>query len=258
MSTPQSVPGNDTPRERVDVSVVVPFYDEADNVIALIDEIVAAMGTRAYEIVAVDDCSRDETFARLEQAARRYPQLQVVRHAVNRGQSAALCSGADRARGEWLATLDGDGQNDPADVPRLLARVTDTPACPDMLCGHRTTRRDDFLRRLSSRVANGVRARLLGDATPDTGCGLKLIRRRIFMALPRFDHMHRFLPALVLRDGGVVESVAVAHRPRLHGKSKYGMWNRLGVGIVDLAGVMWLKRRAFRAPSARNRRDDDE
>jgi len=258
VSIPQSVPATDAPRERVDVSVVVPFYDEADNVTALIEEIVAAMGALAYEIVAVDDCSRDATLARLEQAAQRYPQLHVVRHAVNRGQSAALCSGADHARGEWLATLDGDGQNDPADVPRLLAQVVDARSCPDMLCGHRRTRRDDFLRRLSSRVANGVRARLLGDATPDTGCGLKLIRRTVFMALPRFDHMHRFLPALVLRGGGEVESVAVAHRPRLHGTSKYGMWNRLGVGIVDLAGVMWLKRRAFRAPPARNQRDDDE
>lgn len=239
--------------------MVVPFFDEEDNVEALVAEIVAAMGSRAYEIVAVDDCSRDATLARLEALATRLPQLHVVRHAINRGQSAALCSGADAARGTWLATLDGDGQNDPADIPRLLAYAGETACAPALLCGHRRTRHDDFLRRLSSRVANGVRARLLGDATPDTGCGLKLMRRQVFQRLPRFDHMHRFLPALVLREGGVVESVPVAHRPRLHGRSKYGMWNRLGVGIVDLAGVMWLQRRAFRASldMVRDRNDDD-
>ncbi|MEQ8662655.1 MAG: glycosyltransferase family 2 protein [Gammaproteobacteria bacterium] len=238
------------------MSVVVPFYDEQDNVDPLIAEIVTAMGASAYEIVAVDDGSRDGTGARLAHLAARLPQLRVVRHARNRGQSAALCSGADAARGDWLATVDGHGQNEPADIPPLVARARQEPAQPALLCGHRRRRRDSVLRRLSSRIANGVRARLLGDATPDTGCGLKLMRRRAFLRLPRFDHMHRFLPALVLRDGGVVESVPVAHRPRLHGRSKYGVWNRLGVGVVDLAGVMWLQRRALRAPTDRD--PDDE
>jgi dolichol-phosphate mannosyltransferase len=237
-------------RDDHDYAVVVPFFNEQDNVVALIDEIVAAMAGRDAEIIAVDDCSTDATFARLEACAARVPGLRIVRHAVNRGQSAALCSGADAARARWLVTLDGDGQNDPRDIPALIAAATAAQPCPVMVCGHRRQRRDNALRRLSSRVANGVRSRLLGDATPDTGCGLKLIERAAFQRLPRFDHMHRFLPALALRDGGRVMSMEVSHRPRLHGQSKYGLWNRLWVGIVDLAGVMWLRRRAFRrAPS---------
>ncbi|MCB1746980.1 MAG: glycosyltransferase family 2 protein [Gammaproteobacteria bacterium] len=229
-----------------DYAVVVPFFNEQDNVTALLDEIVAAMAGRDYEIVVVDDCSTDATLARLQAGAARLPGVRVVRHAVNRGQSAALCSGADAARARWLVTLDGDGQNDPRDIATLIAAAERARPRPVMVCGHRHQRRDNALRRLSSRVANGVRSRLLGDATPDTGCGLKLIERAAFQRLPRFDHMHRFLPALALRDGGRVMSVEVSHRPRLHGQSKYGLWNRLWVGIVDLAGVMWLRRRAFR------------
>jgi dolichol-phosphate mannosyltransferase len=150
------------------------------------------------------------------------------------------------ARGTLVATLDGDGQNDPADIPALLARWESEGGGADgplLLAGWRATRNDTWLRRLSSRVANGVRGRLLGDGTPDTGCGLKLFAREDFLALPYFDHMHRFLPALVVRQGGRVVSVPVRHRPRTRGQSHYGVWNRLWVGIVDLAGVMWLRRR---------------
>jgi len=233
------------------VSVVIPFYDEADNVAGLLEEIARVMPAElAWELVAVDDASADDTVARLERAfAALGLRGRIVVHGRNRGQSAALCSGFEAARGDWVVTLDGDGQNDPGDIPALLA-LCDGAAPPDLVCGWRRQRRDDALRRLSSRLANAVRGGLLGDRTPDTGCGLKLARRALLLSLPRFDHMHRFLPALARREGAQVISVAVGHRPRRHGRSKYGVWNRLWVGIVDLAGVMWLARRAFRnAPS---------
>ena len=227
-------------------SVVVPFYNEQDNVAPLLGEITTVMASLgSYEIVAVDDCSSDATRARLLATAVD-PRVRVLSHGRNRGQSAALCSGVDAARGTWVITLDGDGQNDPRDIPRLLREIEGTQP-PLLICGHRQKRRDSGLRLLSSRIANGVRSRMLGDDTPDTGCGLKLIERAAFMKLPRFDHMHRFLPALIRRDGGGIRSVPVSHRARIHGQSKYGVWNRLWVGIVDLFGVMWLKRRAFRA-----------
>jgi dolichol-phosphate mannosyltransferase len=230
-------------------SVVVPFYNEIDSVDALLGEISSVMGgPGVYEIVAVDDGSTDGTRDRLRAAAARSSgDIVIAGHAHNRGQSAAICTGVDAARGTWIITLDGDGQNDPADIPALLRLIENTRGeeVPDLVCGERRTRRDDLLRRVSSRVANGIRSRLLGDATPDTGCGLKIMRRTAFMRLPRFDHMHRFLPALIRRDGGRSISVPVSHRPRLRGQSKYGLWNRLGVGIVDLMGVMWLNRRAL-------------
>ena len=151
------------------------------------------------------------------------------------------------ARGEWVATLDGDGQNDPADIPKLLAaRDSARAATLWLIAGYRKTRRDTWLKRLSSRIANAVRSNLLGDATPDTGCGLKLVARAAYLELPFFDHMHRFLPALVQRNGGATISVEVNHRPRTRGTSNYGLFDRLWVGIVDLVGVMWLKRRVRR------------
>jgi dolichol-phosphate mannosyltransferase len=171
--------------------------------------------------------------------------LRVLRHRRSAGQSAALVSAIRAARGTWIATLDGDGQNDPADIPALLARAeaADSPA---LVAGWRARRRDTALKRLSSRLANAVRGALLGDRTPDTGCGLKVFRRETFLRLPPFDHMHRFLPALVRRDGGTVVNQRVNHRPRAAGRSKYGVMNRLFVGIVDLFGVMWLQRRPIR------------
>lgn len=225
-------------------SVVVPFFNEEANVAPLLAEIHSVMAVLgSYEVIAVDDASSDGTRARLLDCAAQ-AKLRVIAHGRNRGQSAALCSGMDAARGLWVITLDGDGQNDPHDIPRLLSEL-DKAAPPLLICGHRQQRRDSELRLLSSRIANGVRSRLLGDDTPDTGCGLKIIERAAFLKLPRFDHMHRFLPALMRRDGALVRSIAVSHRARIHGKSKYGVWNRLWVGIVDLFGVMWLKRRAF-------------
>lgn len=234
------------------LSVVVPVHDEEGNVLPLVDELRAALdGVVHYELVFVDDGSSDATAERLAAAASaRSPGadgvVRVLRHRTACGQSTAVHTGVLNARGRWVATLDGDGQNDPADIPALLARLTapDRPARLGMVAGWRTVRRDSWFVRLSSRVANRVRGGLLGDRTPDTGCGLKLFERDLFLRLPYFDHMHRFLPALARRAGAEVESVPVHHRPRVHGRSHYGLHNRLWTGIVDLAGVIWLTRRA--------------
>ncbi|MDR3441218.1 glycosyltransferase family 2 protein [Telmatospirillum sp.] len=230
------------------IAVVVPVKNEADNILPLITEIAAAFSGRwPFEIIYVDDGSDDATPARLDAAKNDYPQLRVIRHRQSCGQSQAVASGVKAARAPYVATLDGDGQNDPADVPALFERLLAVPeADRDMLlvAGHRQKRQDTGLRRLSSKVANGVRAAMLGDATPDSGCGLKVFSREAFLDMPRFNHMHRFLPALMIRRGGKVISVRVNHRPRERGQSKYGLWNRLWVGIVDLFGVMWLQRRA--------------
>lgn len=236
-----------------ELSVVVPVRNEVENLAPLLAEIRAALARSIdYEVIYVDDGSTDGTGARLAQLAEEFPRLRVLRHAVSCGQSAALATGVRAARGAWIATLDGDGQNDPADIPRLLAVVRDAAQQPNvqLVAGYRRRRQDSWLRRLSSRIANGVRARLLNDATPDTGCGLKLFPREVFLQLPYFDHMHRFLPALVQRNGGRTISVEVNHRPRMRGASKYGVHNRLWVGIVDLLGVMWLQRR-MRRPEVR-------
>ena len=233
----------------VEISVVVPVHNESPNVVRLLDEIgLALTGVARFEAVFVDDRSGDDTARVLADYAKTHAWLVVVLHRNNCGQSTAVRTGVCEARGEVVATLDGDGQNDPADIPALLARWR--ALChggsqqPVLIAGWRAKRRDTWLRRLSSRIANGVRSRLLGDATPDTGCGLKLFAREDFLALPYFDHMHRFLPALIRRAGGTVESVQVAHRPREHGQSHYGIHNRLWVGLVDMMGVIWLQRRA--------------
>ncbi|MHB1352848.1 MAG: glycosyltransferase family 2 protein [Thiobacillus sp.] len=228
------------------LSVVVPVKNEQDNVEPLVHEIAAALGgLAAFEIIYVNDGSTDSTQVRLEALKSEFPMLRVIRHRVSCGQSRAVTTGVMAARHEWVATLDGDGQNDPADIPALLEKLADPaqPANLELLAGWRARRQDTAVRRLSSRVANAVRARLLRDNTPDTGCGLKVFARESFLQLPNFDHMHRFLPALVMRNGGAVVSVPVHHRPRERGVSKYGVHNRLWVGIVDLFGVAWLQRR---------------
>jgi len=234
----------------IELSVVVPVHNERDNIVPLIDEICAALtGIASFEIVYVDDCSRDDTLAVLREAKARYPQLRVVRHLAQSGQSTAVRTGVKAARGTWIATLDGDGQNDPADIPKLLDARHRADAQVKLFAGWRVDRHDDFVKRISSKVANGVRSRMLKDATPDTGCGLKLLERALFLDLPYFDHMHRYLPALVQRAGFRTLSVPVGHRPRTRGTSKYGVMNRLFVGISDLRGVAWLIRRA-RLPEA--------
>ena len=229
----------------MDLSIVIPLCDEVGSVEALCRELHRCLAERelAHELLFVDDGSSDGTFAVLERMRAEIPGLRVLRHACNAGQSAALLTGVRAARAAWIATLDGDGQNDPADVLRLWSRAAKEPSPAALYIGHRVCRHDDWLRILSSRVANAVRSRLLGDRVPDTGCGIKLFRRDVFLALPYFDHMHRFLPALVQREGLRVVSVPVVHRHRLAGRSKYGVGNRLWVGIVDMAGVIWLKRR---------------
>jgi glycosyltransferase involved in cell wall biosynthesis len=232
----------------MDLSIVIPVRNEAENIAPLVSEIHAALdGLCAFEILYVDDGSTDATAAAILRMAAELPGLRLLRHARSCGQSAAIRTGVRAARATWIATLDGDGQNDPADIPELwdLARAA-PPASPLLVTGHRRIRRDSWPKRAASRIANRIRRRLLGDDTPDTGCGLKLFSRALFLDLPDFDHMHRFLPALVLRAGGEVRSVPVNHRARRGGVSKYGVFDRLGVGIVDLFGVMWLQRRAIR------------
>lgn len=230
------------------LSVVIPMRNEAGNAAPLIAEIEAALAAIPHEILCVDDGSTDTTPEELRGAAATAP-LTILQHARSCGQSAAIVSGVRAARGAWIATLDGDGQNDPADIPRLLARA-EAEGGAIMVVGHRVTRKDSWLKRRSSRIANAVRARLLGDATPDTGCGLKVFPRALFLELPSFDHMHRYLPALVLRGGGRVVSEPVNHRPRTRGRSNYGTLDRLAVAFADLMGVMWLTRR-WKRPEAR-------
>jgi dolichol-phosphate mannosyltransferase len=231
------------------LSVVIPVRNEGPNIAPLVVEIEAALGAFEHEIVYVDDGSSDGTHAALRAAAASglaAGRLRHLRHRTCCGQSAAIVTGVKAARGVWIATLDGDGQNDPSDIPRLLARAEAEQAAtgrPVLVAGHRVRRRDSRVKRVTSRLANAIRARLLGDAMPDTGCGLKVFPRALFLDLPHFDHMHRFLPALVLRQGGRVVSEPVGHRPRLSGRSNYGTLDRLGVSVFDLAGVAWLQRR---------------
>ncbi len=220
----------------MDLSIVIPVRNEAENIAPLVAEIRAALAgipgtTLAYEIVYVDDGSSDATAAVIADLAAGLPLLRLIRHDESYGQSAAIRSGVKAARAEWIATLDGDGQNDPADIPRLWAMAQAASGAPALITGQRTKRRDSWMKRVSSRIANRVRATLLGDGTPDTGCGLKLFRRELFLALPFFDHMHRFLPALVRREG-------------TRGSSNYGTLDRLAVAFADLLGVIWLQRRA--------------
>jgi dolichol-phosphate mannosyltransferase len=219
------------------ISVVVPVRNEAPNIAPLVAEIRAALAGTPHEIVYVNDGSTDGTEQELEGTGVRW-----LRHRQSCGQSAAVVSGVKAARGSWIATLDGDGQNDPADIPRLLARAQ-AEGGEILIAGHRVNRKDTAVKRFSSRIANRVRARLLQDATPDTGCGLKVFPRALFLELPHFDHMHRYLPALVLRQGGRVVSEPVNHRPRTRGVSNYGTLDRLAVAFMDLIGVAWLQRR---------------
>jgi dolichol-phosphate mannosyltransferase len=229
----------------VSLSVVVPVCNESENVGPLAREIDAALTGNDYEMIFIDDGSTDDTLAQLHRLrGSGLSRLRILRHSFRSGQSAAVASGVRAARGEWIATLDGDGQNDPADIPGLLqAREAPDNAQVRLFMGNRTTRRDTGFRKLQSRIANGVRGGLLGDGTPDTGCGIKLFSRAAFLQLPYFDHMHRFMPALFQSRGWRAVSVPVRHRARERGVSKYGMLDRLWVGIVDIFGVLWLRRR---------------
>jgi dolichol-phosphate mannosyltransferase len=231
----------DTP----ELSVVVPVFNERDNVAPLVAEIVAALrGQLRFEIVYVDDCSRDDSLAVLTALKAETPELRVLAHQKQSGQSTAIRTGVKAARGAWIATLDGDGQNDPADIPKLLAARAQADAAVKLFAGWRVNRQDSGSKRWASKIANAIRSRLLRDETPDTGCGIKLFERQVFLDLPYFDHMHRYLPALVKRAGWQSLSVPVHHRPRSAGVSKYNNLGRAWVGIKDLRGVAWLIQRS--------------
>ena len=231
------------------VSVVVPVRNEAENIAPLLAEIAAALDGRwAFEVVYVDDGSTDGSADELARLRTLHPWLRQVRHAKSCGQSSAVRTGVQAARGEMVATIDGDGQNDPAFIPAMLNVLEQGAPRVGLVAGQRVGRKASGFKKLQSRIANGVRGAVLRDGTRDTGCGLKAFRRDVFLRLPYFDGLHRFLPALVKREGFAIGYVDVVDRPRGHGTSNYGMWDRLWVGILDLAGVWWLIRRKKSVP----------
>jgi len=233
------------------VSIVVPVRNEAKNVLPLLDEIEAACASLApFEVIYVDDGSTDGTPAELGRARSSRPWLRVMRHASSCGQSAAVRTGVRASRAVVIATLDGDGQNDPVFIPHLVAALEAGGESTALAAGQRVGRKDGASKKWQSRIANGVRGRILKDGTRDTGCGLKAFRRDVYLALPYFDALHRFMPALVKREGYGITHVDVVDRPRRAGRSNYGMFDRLWVGMVDLAGVWWLIRRRRRVPQA--------
>lgn len=235
------------------LSIVIPVHDEAGNIGMLLTETCAALRDRvAFEIVCVDDGSNDGTPALLQVLAGKVKELRVVAHARCLGQSVALLTGVAHARGRWIATLDGDGQNDPSDIPRLLEALRDAPEDVRLVAGWRVRRHDVAGRRLASRAANHIRRIVLRDGTPDTGCGIKLFERAAFLSLPAFNHMHRYLPALMQRAGWRTISVEVNHRGRQAGRSKYSNLGRAWVGMRDLLGVAWLIGRHVRVDLAEN------
>jgi dolichol-phosphate mannosyltransferase len=243
---PDSAPLNATPP---DLSVVVPVRNEADNIGSLVDEIAAALtGRWRFEVVYVNDGSTDGTEAMLKELIATRPWLRQIKHATSCGQSAAVRTGVAASRGALVATIDGDGQNDPSFIPALVAMLEAGAPRVGLVAGQRVGRRASGFKRFQSRVANKVRGAILRDGTRDTGCGLKAFRREVFMSLPYFDGLHRFLPALFKREGYDIGYVDVIDRPRAHGVSNYGFFDRLWVGILDLAGVWWLIRRRKRVP----------
>jgi dolichol-phosphate mannosyltransferase len=230
------------------VSVVVPVRNEAGNITPLVAEIAAALRDRQFEIVVVDDGSTDASARELCDLMSERPWLRQIRHEQSCGQSAAIHTGVTMARAPTVATLDGDGQNDPLFIPALIRVLENGGSRIGLVAGQRADRKASGSKKIQSRIANAIRRAVLDDGARDSACGLKAFRRDLFLSLPYFDSMHRFLPALVRREGFVVEYVNVVDRPRLHGVSNYGFWDRLWVGIIDLAGVWWLIRRKKRIP----------
>lgn len=228
-----------------DISVVVPAFNEAENVENLATEIAAALSGFSYEMIFIDDASTDDTKSVLTDMKSRFSHLRVLSHRQNSGQSRGVRSGVRAARAPIIATLDSDGQNDPADIPKLFAQMTrgDVPETLGMVGGRRAKRIDSAAKKIGSRFGNGIRKRLLKDEADDTGCGLKLFRREAFLELPYFDHIHRYIPALMLREGYTIEFADVNHRAREFGESKYTNFGRLKVSVADLRGVIWLRRR---------------
>lgn len=226
----------------VNISIIIPAFNEQDNLPALAADIHTTL--QQAEIIIIDDCSTDNTEQTAQQLLARYPSIKYIRHAKRSGQSCAVSSGVKHASHEVIATIDGDGQNPPSEILKLLeAYKTQENPASILFAGHRQQRQDTWVKRLSSRIANKIRMALLRDNCPDTGCGLKLFHKTAFLSLPQFNHMHRFLPALFKRNGMMVVNVPISHKEREHGKSKYNTWGRLKVGVVDLLGVAWLARR---------------
>ena len=232
------------------LSIVIPAKNERENVAPLINEITAVLKQIVeFEIVYVDDGSDDGTFAELLKLKEHdYHYLQAIKHKYSVGQSTAILTGVRAATGDLIVTMDADGQNDPGDIPLMLQQALQLPLVSDFcIAGYRKNRKDTSWKRFQSKLANAVRRKLLHDGTPDTGCGLKILPKNTFLQLPYFDHMHRFIPALINRMGGKIVIVEVNHRDRQAGESKYNMLGRLGVGIIDMFGVMWLQRRSKKA-----------
>ncbi|MGX1305376.1 dolichol-phosphate mannosyltransferase [Amorphus suaedae] len=245
--------------DRPDVSVVIPAKDEAGNLPGLVTEIGTALSGRPFEVLVVDDGSTDETDRVLaDMTASSAPWLRHIRHAESCGQSASIRTGVRYARGDVIVTIDGDGQNDPRFIPEMLAAMEAGGDGVAMVAGERQGRKASWGKRYGSRAANGLRRTLLNDGTRDTGCGLKAIRREVFLELPYFDGWHRYLPALVKREGGGVRYVDVVDRERQFGASHYGLWDRAAVGILDLFGVWWLMRRRRRIQSPKEMRSDGQ
>lgn len=232
------------------ISIIIPAYNEQDNIKNLIENIICVFADKnPIEIVVVDDCSTDHTLIICAELKKIHPLFTYLRHQKKSGQSVAVFTGVQHARFECIATLDGDGQNPPAEILKLLAAYThyaDHQATA-LFAGHRVGRQDPWVKRASSAVANAVRKKLLKDDCPDSGCGLKLFHKTTFLTLPHFNHWHRFLPALYKRSGYAIVNVPIAHAPRQHGQSKYTTWGRLWVGVIDLLGVAWLARRPCQA-----------
>ncbi len=231
--------------EVLEFTIVVPVFNEADHIAELVAEIADVLRGRAFEIIVVDDSSNDDTPNALAAAKAQHPELRIFRHRKNAGQSRAIRTGVLNAKGRIIGTLDGDGQNDPADLPQLYRRLTRPDASSDLglVMGERVDRRDTMWKKLGSAMGNFFRRRFLGDEARDSACGAKVFSRDAFLALPYFDHMHRYMPALMSAEGFEVEFAAVNHRPRRSGVSKYGNMDRLWAGVSDLSGVRWLMRR---------------
>ncbi len=233
----------DSEQFSLQLSVVVPVFNETGNILPLADEIRSTLDRRLrYELIFVDDGSVDATSGEIAEAVLRDTRVRSLHHSANLGQSAAVRSGVAAAEAKVVAVLDGDGQNDPRDLPRLYGQLRAVSKL-GMVIGERRHCRDHWPRRVSSRLASRIRCRLLGDGIRDTGCGIKVFYRDAYLSLPAFDHMHRYLPALMQRSGTKVYAVPVNHRPRQYGRSKYGFSNRLWAGIADVLGVMWLQKR---------------